>query len=626
MAISDKITSITNHLIDDYKALENLGADLTNVDKNIENIKSVAEQIYDNLPKTEYQEGTEINLGKTIKGKLDYDNGVVGIGQSEQAILPSEYQQVEYIESSGTQYIDTGIKGNNQYRIDSTFKTKTISISQAVYGTFEGNESTSLYLYCSSGKQFQVGYGTFQNLDVSWQDNTLYETSLRNGKIIINGTENTISTASSFTTNNNLIIFKVNGSSGSGMSIQLYDFKMYDNNVLVRNFIPCYRISDNVIGLYDIVNNVFYTNQGSGTFTKGANAPTPNAEIPIKCVTGNIEEVVRGKNFFNYDDITNSAGYINNYDGTFTSDGNKNNILINVNASSQPYDTLSLKAGTYAVSFDILVTSNTTFNSFFCCTNVRNYGSTISQSLTANVSSHITTSYTITDDAEKVGFAGYLSSSTGVTISNLQVEQGSTATTYEPYITPTSYQLSLGDIELNAIGNYKDELIYDVENDKVYKKAYIGKLQMTKDLPWNASTYDTAYQYFIRTYNLDNFLLEKHQKYCNYFEYNGTDYKTAPIPSLTENDSTYVASNFMLVFKTDGTQGTTLNEWKSWLDNHTMWVVYRLTTPTLTEITDTPLKAQVKVWYNAHSNNGTTIITSNGNLPMIIKVRGLKGE
>ena len=33
-----------------------------------------------------------------------------------------------------------------------------------------------------------------------------------------------------------------------------------------------------------------------------------------------------------------------------------------------------------------------------------------------------------------------------------------------------------------------------------------------------------------------------------------------------------------------------------------------------------------KALYNSHSLNGTTIITSNGDLPMIIKCRGLKGE
>jgi hypothetical protein len=52
---------------------------------------------------------------------------------------------------------------------------------------------------------------------------------------------------------------------------RMYYWKMTDNGVVVRHMIPCYRISDNVIGMYDLIGKTFYTNAGSGTFTKGAN-------------------------------------------------------------------------------------------------------------------------------------------------------------------------------------------------------------------------------------------------------------------------------------------------------------------------------------------------------------------
>jgi len=45
--------------------------------------------------------------------------------------------------------------------------------------------------------------------------------------------------------------------------------KIYDNGTLVRNMIPCYRRSDLKPGMYDTVNNVFYTNSGSGEFILG---------------------------------------------------------------------------------------------------------------------------------------------------------------------------------------------------------------------------------------------------------------------------------------------------------------------------------------------------------------------
>lgn len=53
-------------------------------------------------------------------------------------------------------------------------------------------------------------------------------------------------------------------------SMRLYYCKIFTNGVLQKEFIPCYRKNDGVIGLYDLVNNAFYTNSGSGTFTKGS--------------------------------------------------------------------------------------------------------------------------------------------------------------------------------------------------------------------------------------------------------------------------------------------------------------------------------------------------------------------
>jgi hypothetical protein len=54
-------------------------------------------------------------------------------------------------------------------------------------------------------------------------------------------------------------------------AIKLYRARIWDNNVLVRDFIPCYRKTDNEVGLYDLANGVFYTNSGTGEFVKGAN-------------------------------------------------------------------------------------------------------------------------------------------------------------------------------------------------------------------------------------------------------------------------------------------------------------------------------------------------------------------
>jgi hypothetical protein len=65
-----------------------------------------------------------------------------------------------------------------------------------------------------------------------------------------------------------------NGSSTSFVRCSSAKWKrviIYTNGKKVRDMIPCYRKNDSVIGMYDIVNDTFYTNSGTGAFLKGAN-------------------------------------------------------------------------------------------------------------------------------------------------------------------------------------------------------------------------------------------------------------------------------------------------------------------------------------------------------------------
>ena len=53
--------------------------------------------------------------------------------------------------------------------------------------------------------------------------------------------------------------------------IKLFELKIYYDNETtpIRHFIPCYRKSDGIIGLYDIINGAFHTKQSGNDFTKG---------------------------------------------------------------------------------------------------------------------------------------------------------------------------------------------------------------------------------------------------------------------------------------------------------------------------------------------------------------------
>lgn len=200
------------------------------------------------------------------------------------SLLPSNYTQVEYIQSSGTQYIDTGYLAKGDLKVVTDIEyTSTISGNQFIYGG--RNTSTSkvnALLVSNNGSRFRNDYNTsntnatpnISNLVTKWhieKDKGALTITSSDGQTITKNITN-----SNFVSDYNVWIFTVNnaGNTLNLASYKLYSFKMYDNDVLKRDFIPCYRNSDNEVGLYDIVNNEFYTNKGTGTFNKGSDVPS----------------------------------------------------------------------------------------------------------------------------------------------------------------------------------------------------------------------------------------------------------------------------------------------------------------------------------------------------------------
>ena len=192
----------------------------------------------------------------------------------DDVIIPNEYQEVEYIESSGTQYIDTGVLVNNSIRTTFDFQYNSLNSG---YNRIFGTTSVSGSQYGVRGSTSTGGYFHGETISLNMDTDVLLETNKRysldfnyNNKFYINNVDcGTCSTSYVGSGTQNISLFRQT-QNNTGSSIKLYSCKLYDNNVLIRNFIPCYRKSDNVIGLYDKVNNVFYTNSGTGTFSKGS--------------------------------------------------------------------------------------------------------------------------------------------------------------------------------------------------------------------------------------------------------------------------------------------------------------------------------------------------------------------
>lgn len=189
--------------------------------------------------------------------------------------LPSGYTELEYIQSSGTQYIDTGFKPNQDTRVVTKFDMlQTDTAWRKLWGSGSGSYNLDFALWNDGTTKLQSYYGTKTNDAVPITGMSLDVDANKN--IWKYSVETITFDKNNFTCAYSMYIFNVNKYNGPnylpGM-MKLYLFKIYDNDVLVRDFIPC-KNSSGTIGLYDSVNNQFYQNAGTGTFIAGPEIPS----------------------------------------------------------------------------------------------------------------------------------------------------------------------------------------------------------------------------------------------------------------------------------------------------------------------------------------------------------------
>ncbi len=183
-------------------------------------------------------------------------------------LLPDGYTQLEYIQSSGSQYINTGFKPNQDTKISITVDFP-LSGTSWLYGSRTSANSNSLGFLCESGSRYRFDYASSTNA-LTVKPTGKFTIDSDKNKCYINGELVLTATYTKFASPVNMYIFNNNnnGSLSGGSSAKLYNCSIYDNGVLIRSFIPCKNASGTV-GLYDTVNNQFYQNAGSGTFIAG---------------------------------------------------------------------------------------------------------------------------------------------------------------------------------------------------------------------------------------------------------------------------------------------------------------------------------------------------------------------
>lgn len=236
-----------------------------------------------------------IGLYDTVENKF-YENagsGSFAIDSSDESNVMDGYQQVNYIQADGNQYIDTGVLASAypdgiKYTMSSCI-TELLAKSgnNWMFGALKDSKrSGNLTFWGSSTSSGDGNFRLFAGGDATLLQHTIFITGVdtnieifassvtpESASGIINGVEMARQNAGSATEmpDANIYLMRCNGaSSGSYFCGKLYSFDMETaDGTPIRKFIPVYRTEDNIAGLYDTVENKFYENAGTGSFVIG---------------------------------------------------------------------------------------------------------------------------------------------------------------------------------------------------------------------------------------------------------------------------------------------------------------------------------------------------------------------
>lgn len=391
-------------------------------------------------------EGTEIVAKNCLSAKV---RDLVIKGKTHISGVPVDYTILDYIESTGTQYIDTGFKANTTTTKFVGAFTPTQKVMAALLGS--RNETTSGTHACNAfvleTGNFRVDWanGNYNGNEISYVVGTKYEMEITRGTLVINGTAKSFSNRTSIDQLGNFLIgtfTNVKKPYADGFVGYIHECKLYSNDVLIRDFIPVKRISDNVVGMYDIVTETFFTNAGTGEFIAGESVSSSPSSY-LKSVAeeeGNVLSIInKGKNLI----------------GVLTQDKSWDTSTSNLKDNAGAFCTEKIK-----------VKNNTTY--VYSVNGVKtNVGILAFNAKGKHISNAYISGITITDGVEYIALQGR---NPDIGVGGEMLEEGTTPTTYEPYRDPTITTINLP-IPLRSLS---DEIYDTIEGNKLIQRVGVN--------------------------------------------------------------------------------------------------------------------------------------------------------
>lgn len=200
-----------------------------------------------------------------------------------------------------------------------------------------------------------------------------------------------------------------------------------------------------------------------------------------------------------------------------------------------------------------------------------------------------------------------------VDIDGIQIEQSSTATTFEPYQSQ-SYTVDLGTVELCKIGTYQDYIYKGGDDWYVHKE--VGKYTFNGNESWGAGAYGTN-PWLLSNVISTSYDSSKIQIMSEVFRGVSNDDR-----STSGNNVIYTTSNVQIYVR--NTSLTTLADIQSATNGTDLY--FPLATPTDTQITNSVLIGQLDAVLDAVLYSPTTYLVNSGNLPAILKLEAFTGN
>lgn len=184
--------------------------------------------------------------------------------------------EIEYLEFSGTQYIDTGFKANTTTtRAETELQVTELTTNRGIFGsrnTSGTTDNTSCNVLLNATRGLRLDWiGGIAN--IFYENVTIgvnYVISITRGLVIINNEQIINQNTESVNQNYNFLIGNFSNAGTpftNGFIGKFYWFKIYNNNQLVRDFIPVRKGTTGY--LYDKVSGNLFGNSGTGDFVLG---------------------------------------------------------------------------------------------------------------------------------------------------------------------------------------------------------------------------------------------------------------------------------------------------------------------------------------------------------------------